>query len=113
MANVAQLIPVVLIGPRDRSSLPKYHLNAIVYTMRTTIDAAGRIVVPKSLRESLGLKAGQLLEIQANDGGLEIAIAATAMQLTKRGKGVVAVPTVTLPRLTADEVRGTLERIRR
>jgi len=81
--------------------------------MKTTIDSAGRIVVPKVLRETLGLKPGQPLQIQANDGGLEIAIAATAMQLTKRGKGVVAVPTVTLPRLTADEVRGTLERIRR
>jgi len=93
--------------------LPKCHLPAIVHAMKTTIDSAGRIVVPKVLRETLGLKPGQPLQIQANDGGLEIAIAATAMQLTKRGKGVVAVPTVTLPRLTADEVRGTLERIRR
>ena len=93
--------------------MPKCHLNAIVHAMRTTIDRAGRIGVPKSLRESLGLKPGQPLEIRANDGGLEIAIAATAMQLTKRGKGVVAVPTVALPRLTADEVRVTLERIRR
>ena len=81
--------------------------------MRATIDAAGRIVVPKSLREALGLKPGQPLEIQASDGRLEIEVAATAMQLTKRGKGVVAIPETPLPKLTAEEVRSTLERVRR
>lgn len=45
--------------------------------MKATIDAAGRIVVPKSMRLALGLKAGQLLEIYAGDGRLEIEIAAT------------------------------------
>ena len=56
---------------------------------------------------------GQPLEIQASDGRLEIEIAATAMQLTKRGKGVVAIPETPLPKLTAEEVRSTLERVRR
>lgn len=81
--------------------------------MNATIDAAGRIVVPKSLRETLGLKAGQLLELRAADGRLEIEIAATPMQLAKRGKGVVAVAQAELPPLTADLVRDTLERVRR
>lgn len=81
--------------------------------MRTTIDAAGRIVVPKSLRQALGLKAGQALEIRAGDGRLEIEIAATPMQLVKRGKGVVAVPDAPVPPLTAELVRETLERVRR
>ena len=81
--------------------------------MKTTIDAAGRIVVPKPLREALGLKAGKPLEIRAADGGLEVEVAATPMQLQKRGKGVVAVPEAELPRLTGDQVRETLERVRR
>jgi AbrB family looped-hinge helix DNA binding protein len=81
--------------------------------MRTTIDAAGRIVVPKALRVALGLAPGQPVEIRAADGRLEIEIAATPMQLAKRGKGVVAVPEAELPTLTADQVRETLERIRR
>jgi AbrB family looped-hinge helix DNA binding protein len=81
--------------------------------MQATIDAAGRIVVPKPLRDALGLKPGQPLDIRASEGGLTIEIAATAMQLKKRGKGVVAVPAGPLPRLTADEVRDTLERVRR
>jgi AbrB family looped-hinge helix DNA binding protein len=81
--------------------------------MKTTIDAAGRIVVPKSLRQALGLKAGQLVEIRAGDGRLEIEIAPTPMRLKKRGKGVVAVPDARLPALTAEQVRDTLERVRR
>ncbi len=81
--------------------------------MRATIDSAGRIVVPKALRLALGLKAGQPLEIRAGDGRLEIEIAATPVQLKKRGKGVVAVPGAELPVLTAEQVRDTLERIRR
>ncbi len=81
--------------------------------MKVTIDAAGRIVVPKSLRQTLGLKPGQPLEIRAGDGRLEIEIAATPMHLEKRGKGMVAVPETELPGLTADVVRETLERVRR
>jgi len=86
---------------------------AIVFAMKATIDAAGRIVVPKPLRQALGLKPGQPLEIRAGDGRLEIEIAATPMKLKKRGKGVVAVPETKLPPLTADQVRDTLERVRR
>lgn len=81
--------------------------------MQTTIDAAGRIVVPKSLRQALDLKPGQILEIRAGDGRLEIEVAATPMKLQKRGKGVVAIPETELPTLSAAEVRDTLERIRR
>ena len=81
--------------------------------MKAVIDRAGRIVVPKSLRQALGLKAGQSLEIRAGDGRLEIEIASTPMQLKKRGKGVVAVPDAELPPLTVEQVRDTLERIRR
>jgi AbrB family looped-hinge helix DNA binding protein len=85
----------------------------MVFTMKTTIDSAGRIVVPKSLRQALNIKPGQTLEIRAGDGRLEIEITATPMTLKRRGKGVVAVPKVGLPTLTADAVRETLEHIRR
>lgn len=81
--------------------------------MKTTIDNAGRIVVPKALRMALGLEAGQELEISAGEGRLEIEIAASPMKLAKRGKGVVAIPVSELPPLTADQVRQTLERTRR
>ena len=81
--------------------------------MKTTIDSAGRIVVPKSLRQALNITPGQILEIRAGDGRLEIEISATPMTLQKRGKNVVAVPESALPTLTADVVRDTLEHTRR
>jgi AbrB family looped-hinge helix DNA binding protein len=81
--------------------------------MKVALDAAGRLVIPKSLRQALGLKPGQPLEIRAGDGRLEIEIAATPVRLKKRGKGVVAVPDAGLPSLTAEQVRDTLDRVRR
>lgn len=81
--------------------------------MKTALDAAGRLVIPKALRQALGLKPGQELEIRAADGKLEIDIPPTPMRLEKRGKGMVAVPQAKLPPLSADEVRETLERLRR
>jgi AbrB family looped-hinge helix DNA binding protein len=81
--------------------------------MKAILDAAGRIVVPKPLRQALRLKSGQPLDIRARDGRLEIEIAPTPMRLKKRGKGMVAVPDAKLPTLTAEEVRDTLERVRR
>lgn len=81
--------------------------------MKAVIDRAGRIIVPKALREALGLKPGQPLEIRAADGRLEIEIAATPMRLKKRGKGLVAIPKGSLPPLTTEQVRDTLESVRR
>jgi AbrB family looped-hinge helix DNA binding protein len=90
-----------------------YHFHATLCAMRTTIDAAGRIVVPKAIRQALGLKAGQVVEIRAGDQKLEVEIVPTAVQLKKRGKGLVAVADAQLPPLTADQVRDTLEHVRR
>lgn len=80
--------------------------------MRTTIDGAGRIVVPKALRDELGLVPGQALDIAARDGRLEIEVPATDMRLERRDEGRVAVPAEPLPTLTAADVRETLERLR-
>jgi AbrB family looped-hinge helix DNA binding protein len=81
--------------------------------MRTAIDAAGRVVIPKALRDALGLTAGQSLEIDERDGRLEIVPAATPMRLVDEGDGVAATADADMPVLTADMVRDTLERVRR
>ena len=90
-----------------------YHLNGKLNAMIATIDSSGRIVVPKPLRQALGLSSGQALEMRVSDGRLEIEIAPTPMRLEKRGKGVVAVADTPLPQLTAEQVRDTLEQVRR
>lgn len=81
--------------------------------MRVAIDAAGRIVVPKSLRDDLGLTAGTELDIRAVDRGLELVVAPTPMRLEEHEHGVVAVTDREMPTLTTQQVRDTLERVRR
>ena len=73
--------------------------------MKTTIDSAGRIVVPKPLRESLGWGSGREVEVRERDGRLEIEAVPTPMTLKQRGKVRVAVPAKELPPLT-DESGG-------
>lgn len=81
--------------------------------MRTTIDGAGRVVVPKAIRDELGLVGGQEIEIEVRDGRIELDIPAVEISLEERGGSVVAVPGRALPSLTADAVRSILERTRR
>ncbi len=70
-------------------------------------------MIPKSLREALGLQGGEPIEVEERDGRLEIAIAPTKMTLEESEYGLVAVPEEALPPLTAETVRETLERTRR
>lgn len=81
--------------------------------MRVTIDRAGRIIVPKPVRDALGLVPGQELELEMRDGRIELEIPATPMRLEQGAGGVVAVPLEPLPLLTAEEVRDVLEQTRR
>jgi AbrB family looped-hinge helix DNA binding protein len=81
--------------------------------MRTTIDAAGRVVIPKKLRSRLALVGGQELETREREGRIEIEPVRASMFLHDSGEGLVAVPAEALPPLTDEIVRETLERTRR
>ena len=81
--------------------------------MKVTIDPAGRLVVPKALRDELGLEAGVELEIRVREGRLELEPSPTPMRLVRRGKGLVATTEEPLPRLGADDVRAVVEAMRR
>ena len=81
--------------------------------MRTTIDRAGRIVVPKAMRDELGLTGGTEVEIALADGRIEIEPVPTPVRLEKRGGHWVAVADREMPPLTQELVRETLEQIRR
>jgi AbrB family looped-hinge helix DNA binding protein len=81
--------------------------------MTSAIDSAGRVVIPKAIRDRLGLERGRAVEIRERDGRVEIEPAATPMSLAQRRGGPVAVPEGDLPPLTDDMVRATIERTRR
>lgn len=81
--------------------------------MLTAIDTAGRIVIPKALRERLGLSPGRAVAIRERDGRIEIEPAPTPMTLVKGKGGPVAVPDRPLPPLTDAIVRATIESTRR
>lgn len=62
--------------------------------MRTTIDKAGRVVIPAPLRERAGLTPGTEIEITVEDTGLRIERVAAGPRLMKMGRRLVARPTV-------------------
>jgi AbrB family looped-hinge helix DNA binding protein len=79
--------------------------------MRATIDAAGRLVVPKRLRDELGFAAGAELELTAVDGHLEVAIPSRVR--VDEGPHGVRFATETDERLSAEQIRELMERGRR
>ena len=99
--------------PPARRSIGTTHAKCHTYTMKSTIDNAGRVVIPKALRLRLGLRGGEELEIRERDGRIEIEPAATTMSLVERSGSLVAVPAGELPPLTDEIVRDTIERMRR
>ena len=81
--------------------------------MRSTIDKAGRVVVPKAMRAELGLTAGTEIEIGLVEGKIEIEPAPGDIRLERRDGRLVAVSDRALPVLTAERVREVLEQVRR
>jgi AbrB family looped-hinge helix DNA binding protein len=61
--------------------------------MRSTIDKAGRVVIPAAIREHAGLKPGAALEVTADDTGVRIERVAPGPKLVRIGKRLVARPT--------------------
>lgn len=61
--------------------------------MRTTIDKAGRVVIPASVRERLGLEAGTALEVTVDELGIRLDRVAPGPHLVRVGRRLVARPT--------------------
>ncbi len=87
--------------------------NGRFHAMRTTIDPAGRLVIPKRIRDRLGLRGNEQVEITERDGRIEIEPAPTEVELVREGSVLVARPDRPLPPLTDEIVRETLDRVRR
>ena len=80
--------------------------------MTTTMDAAGRLVVPKSVREASGFAPGVPLEVHFRDGRIEIEPAPTEVRLSRRGRVMVATPVAEGPPLDTGVVEATRAALR-
>ncbi len=81
--------------------------------MKTTIDNAGRVVIPKRVRDEAGLHAGIELDVEFRDGRIQLEPAVLPMRVVERaGRPTIEVEGE-LPPLTDDNVRDVLERVRR
>lgn len=81
--------------------------------MKRTIDRAGRIVVPKAIREAAQLQPGTEIRFRLRDGRVEIEPVPLTVTLQRRGSLVVAVPPVEQPVLRTTEVEETTGELRR
>lgn len=81
--------------------------------MRIAIDGAGRIVVPKAVRDAMGLQAGRAIEMVFTDGRIEIELAPAEVDVEVRDGLPTILATGELPPLTDEDVRDTIEATRR
>lgn len=65
--------------------------------MRTTIDKAGRVVIPAAIRERAGLTPGIELEVTEDELGVRLERVAPGPRLVRVGRRLVARPTVSRP----------------
>jgi AbrB family looped-hinge helix DNA binding protein len=81
--------------------------------MKSTIDSAGRVVVPAAIRRQAGLEPGTRLEVRFRDGLVEIEPDPLPVALKRRGRWLIAVPEAHVDALTTDTVETTRRTLRR
>ena len=77
--------------------------------MLTTMDAAGRLVIPSEIRREAALEPGAPLDVRWHDGVIEIEPQPLAVTIKRKGRLLVAVPKTKVAALRT----GAVERTRR
>lgn len=80
--------------------------------MTTTIDAAGRLVIPRAMRERAGLKPGTELNLEYRDGKIEVEPVRQHARLARRGSRHVLAAPAGVPSLTNEQVNRIIEEVR-
>jgi AbrB family looped-hinge helix DNA binding protein len=78
-----------------------------IHAMTTTMDPAGRLVIPAEIRREAALEPGTPLDVRWRDGVIEIEPRPLAVALERRGRLLVARPSTRVPRLRAAAVERT------
>jgi bifunctional DNA-binding transcriptional regulator/antitoxin component of YhaV-PrlF toxin-antitoxin module len=81
--------------------------------MRVAIDGVGRLVIPKTLREELGVDGPTDLELTASDGRLELTVADVPARVEERDGFPVIVTDQPMEPMSTTETRAAIERVRR
>ncbi len=81
--------------------------------MRVAIDSVGRLVIPKTLRDELGVDGPTDLELTASDGRLELTVADVPARVEERDGFPVIVTDQPMQPMSAEETRTAVERVRR
>ena len=69
---VRRRIRFTVVGWADWIPFDDWESIGTVLPIEATIDSVGRIVVPKPVRDALGLKAGMSLDVSVYGGGLHL-----------------------------------------
>jgi AbrB family looped-hinge helix DNA binding protein len=81
--------------------------------MRVAIDGVGRLVIPKTLRDELGLRGPTDLELTAVDGRLEVTIADVPARVEDRNGFPVIVTDEPMAPMSVAEAAEAVDRVRR
>lgn len=81
--------------------------------MRVAIDRVGRLVIPKPLREELGVHGPTDLELTAGDGRLELTVADVPAHVEQRNGLAVIVCDRPMETMSVAEARTAVQRVRR
>ena len=87
--------------------------DGIFITMKTTIDNAGRLVIPKEIRREAGIKPGMPLDVRWERGAIAITPAPLPVKLERKGRLLVAVPAKDTSRLSTETVERTRKSLRK
>lgn len=77
------------------------------------IDAAGRVVIPKEIRQEAGIEPGMPLQISCREGRIEIEPRRRPIRIEKRGRLQVAVSVEEGEPLSRSVVREAQRRARK
>jgi AbrB family looped-hinge helix DNA binding protein len=80
--------------------------------MKTTIDRAGRVIIPAAIRTRAGLTAGTELEVILEDTDVRLVRTAPGPRLERVGKRLVARPSVPAAKRPKIDVAKLIERER-